>query len=139
MVVQNVSTGSSDAPKTDRKTPIEDDNKQDGMFTKLLFLNLSSAGVFGDERLLPAIFQELSVAFNASLSQLGALTFAGAISQALSFPLGNPIHVLKTAFPESEFIFGLSFRRSSWGLIPARPRYSYRPYRSVRLDAVASI
>ena len=68
-----------------------DAKEQDSHFTKLLFLNLSSAGVFGDERLLPAIFQELSVAFNASLSQLGALTFAGAISQALSFPLGtNP-------------------------------------------------
>jgi hypothetical protein len=58
------------------------------LFSKLLFLNLSSAGVFGDERLLPAVFQELSVAFHTSLSQLGALTFAGAISQALSFPLG---------------------------------------------------
>ncbi len=59
------------------------------LFTKLLFLNLSSAGVFGDERLLPAIFQELSIAFHSSLSQLGALTFAGAISQALSFPIGD--------------------------------------------------
>ncbi len=68
------------------------------MFTKLLFLNLSSAGVFGDERLLPAVFQELSVAFHASLSQLGALTFAGAISQALSFPLGTEIFKMEICF-----------------------------------------
>jgi hypothetical protein len=66
----------------------EAEAEESTLFTKLLFLNLSSAGVFGDERLLPAVFQELSVAFHASLSQLGALTFAGAISQALSFPLG---------------------------------------------------
>ena len=70
-----------------------DEKEQDTLFTKLLFLNLSSAGIFGDERLLPAILQELSVAFHASLSQLGALTFAGAISQALSFPLGKFLQI----------------------------------------------
>jgi hypothetical protein len=70
-------------------TPGKCEAEESTLFTKLLFLNLSSAGVFGDERLLPAIFQELSVAFHTSLSQLGLLTFAGAISQALSFPLGD--------------------------------------------------
>jgi hypothetical protein len=89
MVAQSSKPASNDDPKCDVNKNGENDKEKDSLFTKLLFLNLSSAGVFGDERLLPAIFQELSLAFHASLSQLGALTFAGAISQALSFPLGD--------------------------------------------------
>ncbi len=86
MAIQEVNKESS-AEKGN--TPGKCEGAGSALFTKLLFLNLSSAGVFGDERLLPAIFQELSIAFHSSLSQLGALTFAGAISQALSFPLGD--------------------------------------------------
>ena len=40
-------------------------------WTEKLFLNFAAAGAFGDERLTPAVFQELAKTFNTSMTQLG--------------------------------------------------------------------
>ncbi|KAJ1492251.1 hypothetical protein T484DRAFT_1771874 [Baffinella frigidus] len=60
-------------------------------FTEKLFLNLSGAAAFGDERLLPSVFQEISKSFGASLTQLGVLTFAGALASAMMTPIAGII------------------------------------------------
>lgn len=54
-----------------------------------IFLNLASAGCFGDERLLPSVFQELAVTFHTSLTQLGFLALIGSIFSSLAYPVAG--------------------------------------------------
>ncbi|EKX38072.1 hypothetical protein GUITHDRAFT_165318 [Guillardia theta CCMP2712] len=69
----------------ERETP----SYTDSAATEKVFLNLTSAGAFGDERLIPAVFQEISLSFHASLTQLGMLTLAGALSSSLVYPISG--------------------------------------------------
>ena len=39
-------------------------------WTEKLFLNFAAAGAFGDERLTPAVFQELAVTFNTTMTEV---------------------------------------------------------------------
>lgn len=52
---------------------------------------VSGAAAFGDERLLPSVFQEISTTFGSSLTQLGFLTFAGAFASAIMTPIAGII------------------------------------------------
>jgi len=58
-------------------------------WTEKLFLNFAAAGVFGDERLTPAVFQELAVSFNCSLTQLGFISLAGMLASSLTYPISG--------------------------------------------------
>jgi len=57
------------------------------------------AAAFGDERLLPSVFQEISKSFGASLTQLGVLTFAGALASAMMTPIAGIIGPPSTLHP----------------------------------------
>ena len=57
------------------------------------------AAAFGDERLLPSVFQEISKTFGTSLTQLGVLTFAGALASAMMTPIAGIIGPPSTFHP----------------------------------------
>ena len=60
-------------------------------WTEKLFLNFAAAGTFGDERLTPAVFQELAVSFNTSLTQLGFISLAGMLASSLTYPISGVV------------------------------------------------
>jgi len=98
----------------------EEEEKQnatltDSDTTERFFLNLTSAGAFGDERLIPAVFQEIAISFHASLTQLGLLTLAGALSASLMYPISG---VLGDSYYRSRIILwslvGVASLPSAW-------------------------
>lgn len=60
-----------------------------GMTLSLLLINLAAILERADESLLPAVYKEVSEAFQASPSELGTLTFIRTIVQALCSPLAG--------------------------------------------------
>jgi len=58
-------------------------------WTEKMFLNFAAAGAFGDERLTPAVFQELAVTFNASLTQLGVISMVGLLASSITYPISG--------------------------------------------------
>eukprot|EP00897_Mesotaenium_endlicherianum_P007470 jgi/Mesen1/6751/ME000344S06033 len=59
------------------------------LWWSLALVNLAAIMERADEGLLPAVYREVGVAFNASPSQLGSLTFIRAVVQAGSSPLAG--------------------------------------------------
>ena len=58
-------------------------------WTEKLFMNFAAAGAFGDERLVPAVFQELAASFNTSMSELGVISLSGMLACSLTYPLSG--------------------------------------------------
>jgi len=60
-----------------------------GISLSLILINLASIMERADENLLPAVYREVSAAFNAGPTDLGYLTFIRNFVQALSSPLAG--------------------------------------------------
>ena len=60
-------------------------------WTEKLFLNFAAAGAFGDERLTPAVFQELAATFNTTMTELGVISLVGLLASSLTYPLSGVV------------------------------------------------
>lgn len=60
-------------------------------WTEKLFLNFAAAGAFGDERLTPAVFQELAVTFNTTMTELGVISLVGLLASSLTYPISGVV------------------------------------------------
>lgn len=78
-----------------------------GISVSLLLINLAAIMEKADETLLPAVYREVGLAFGASPSQLGYLTFVRAFVQALASPLAG---ILAIRYPRPSVVgFGTLF------------------------------
>jgi len=79
--------GGGGKERTPERTPSK--GSVNARWTEKMFLNFAAAGVFGDERLTPAVFQELAATFNTSLTQLGVISLVGMLASSLTYPISG--------------------------------------------------